>query len=183
MLVKIGPYSRRWYSHIHFDYMNRKYKNEWIDSTNTFERLLEKYENFLEWVYNKTINKIIGQGAEQRVKVRIDDYDVWSMDDTLALIIAPMLKLLKEKKHGSAYVDDADVPEELRLKPDVKTPDHDNLVEKRWDYVLGEMTWAFERKARCGIGIDYDSPTYKEDEKRMRNGFCLFGKYYEALWD
>ena len=36
------------------------------------------------------------------------------MDHTLAMIIVPMLKQLKETKHGAPFVDDEDVPEELK---------------------------------------------------------------------
>jgi hypothetical protein len=183
MKVYIGPYRRRWYSHIHYDYMNKKYNHDWTDSTTTFEHLLEKYENFLDWIYNNTINRVFDLFKEQKIKIRIDDYDVWSMDDTLALIISPMLKKLKEHKHGSAYVDNEDVSPELQYTPDPgnpDNPDHDNLIEKRWDYVLGEMIWAFEHKVERAYSYSDD---YKERQKRMSNGFRLFGKYYESLWD
>jgi len=179
MKVYIGPYRRRWYSQVHYNYMNKKYNHDWIESTTTFEHLLEKYENFLEWIYNKTINKIFDRFKDQRVNIRIDNYDVWSMDDTLALIILPMLKKLKEQKHGSAYVDNDDVPPELQ-HPVTDDPGHDGLVEKRWDYVLGEMIWAFEHKVERAYSYSDD---YKERQKRMDNGFRLFGKYYEGLWD
>ena len=33
---------------------------------------------------------------ERKVNIRIDNYDLWSMDHTLSLIILPMLKKLKE---------------------------------------------------------------------------------------
>lgn len=179
MRVFIGPYRRRWYSHIHYDYMNKKYNRDWTDSTTRFEHLLEKYENFLDWIYNNTINRIFDLFREQKIKVRIDEYDVWSMDDTLAHIISPMLNKLKEHKHGSAYIDNEDVPPELQ-HPVTDDPDHDSLIEKRWNYVLGEMIWAFERKAKCDYSYDHD---YQQRQKRMTNGFRLFGKYYEALWD
>jgi len=114
-----------------------------------------------------------------------------------------MLKLLKEKKHGSAYVDDADVPESLHHKEALENqdhPDHDDLICKRWDYVIGEMVWAFEQKTRDNWEGDYYEfdesvrgwpPKYKRHDveglkahqARMSNGFRLFGKYYEALWD
>jgi hypothetical protein len=42
--------------------------------------------------------------------VHIDRYDTWSMDHTLADIILPMLKQLKETKHGSPNVDDEMCP-------------------------------------------------------------------------
>ena len=41
----------------------------------------------------------------------IDDYDVWNLDSTLALIIVPALKLLKKKKQGAPVVQNEDVPE------------------------------------------------------------------------
>jgi len=183
MKVYIGPYRRRWSSHIHYGYMNKKYNHDWTDSTTTFEHLLEKYENFLDWIYNNTINRVFDLLKEQKIKIRIDDYDVWSMDDTLTHIISPMLKKLKEHKHGSAYVDNEDVPENLQYTPDPgnpDNPDHDNLIEKRWTYVLDEMIWAFERKLENDYSYD---ESYKERQKRMDNGFRLFGKYYESLWD
>ena len=175
MFVKIGPYRCRWSSHIHYGYMNKKYNHDWSDSTTTFEHLLEKYENFLDWIYNNTINRIFDLFREQKIKVRIDDYDVWSMDDTLALIISPMLKKLREHNHGSATVDNEDVSEDLRI--DDKDLD---LHQKRWTYVLDEMIWAFDRKAKNDYLYD---ESYKESQMRMSNGFRLFGKYYEALWN
>ncbi len=36
------------------------------------------------------------------------------MDYTLSHIVVPMLKQLKETKHGAPFVDDEDVPEELK---------------------------------------------------------------------
>ena len=36
----------------------------------------------------------------RKIKVHIDYYDVWSADHTLAMIIAPTLKKLKEHQHG-----------------------------------------------------------------------------------
>jgi hypothetical protein len=117
------------------------------------------------------------------------------MDDTLALIVDPMLKLLKEHKHGSAYVDNADVPEELH-HPVTDDPDHDDTIHKRWDWVLNEMIWAFEQKARPGGWesdfynispdgnyISSDHEGMQKHQNRMSNGFRLFGRYYEALWD
>jgi hypothetical protein len=159
--------------------MNRKYNCDWHNNHNKFERFLEKVESFLLAVYNATINKILDKLPEQKIKIRIDDYDIWSMDDTLAHIISPMLKKLKEHKHGSAYVDNEDVPPDLR-HPVTDDPDHDPLVDKRWAYVLDEMIWAFDRKVENDYLYD---DSYKDLQKRMTNGFRLFGKYYESLWD
>jgi hypothetical protein len=54
--------------------------------------------------------------------------------------------------------------------------------------VLDEMIWAFEQKCRDDWMSDYDynkwdSEGAKAHQERMSNGFRLFGKYYENLWD
>ena len=153
--------------------------------------------------------------------VKIDHYDTWSMDHTLAHIVLPMLKQLKKDKHGSPLVDDEDVPEELRSTsaPAKENEwDTDDNHFKRWDWVMDEMIQAFECKVDDSWEDQYrsgehdiksvpcawdangkptlytfeDGPnnTYKCDyealfahNKRNSNGFRLFGKYYEGLWD
>lgn len=87
---------------------------------------------------------------ERDVDIHIHNYDTWNMDHTLALIIVPMLKQLKETKHGAPSVDTSDVPlflkptqlEVVRYKEDGTT---DKNFFKRWDYVMDEMIWAFEQ--------------------------------------
>lgn len=86
-------------------------------------------------------------GDDRKVNVRIDKWDTWSMDHTLALIIHPMLVQLKETKHGSPNVDDEDVPEALRstsAPPKENEWDTDDNWFLRWDWVLDEMIFAFE---------------------------------------
>jgi len=96
----------------------------------------------------------IDSKKKRNIKVRIDRWDTWSMDDTLSHIILPMLKKLRDNKHGATYVDDADVPEHLRStnatelsqeEKNVCAPDNNHFL--RWDYVLDEMIFAFETKA------------------------------------
>ena len=114
-------------------------------------------------------------------RVEIEPHDTWSMDCTLAMIIHPMLVQLKATQHGHPS----------------------NLTEQEWDQILDEMIWAFEQKCRDHWEDDYYGD-YDEDQKngpmvgsfkwidheglkthqeRMSNGFRLFGKYYESLWD
>jgi hypothetical protein len=152
--------------------------------------------------------------------VKIDYYDTWSMDHTLADIILPMLKQLDTDKHGAPNVDDEDVPKELRsiyaLPKDEYDVDGNHFA--RWDWVLNEMIFAFEckvddtwqEKFYSGVSdmksvpcewyengkpkmyqyVEGPNHTYKCDyegvaevQKRITNGFRLFGKYFEALWD
>lgn len=84
---------------------------------------------------------------KRKMEIRVDDYDVWGAHDTLSLIITPVLKKLKEKKHGAPYVDDADVPEHLRDEHLPKENEWDTGIHhfEKWDWVLDEMIWAFEQ--------------------------------------
>ena len=162
---------------------------------------------FCDWVQTK---------RKRTVKVHIDRWDIWSMDITLAYIILPMLKQLKKKHQGAPYTDDEDVPEELRstaCAPKENEWDTDENHFKRWNWIMGEMIFAFESKLddswedqfRSGEHDTYfertddsefsemkEGPnhTYKCDyegmhkyQDRIKNGFRLFGKYYEGLWD
>lgn len=169
--------------------------------------------------------------GERQIEVTIDDYDTWSMDHTLALIVEPMLRQIERTKHGSPYVDPDDVPE--KLKPTTCPNDDNGWVDdthhERWDWVLGEMIFAFASlnndweeqfyddsspsleiktvgvgPAQLRLFPDEDGSTedyqlYEwlpservskldmegrtEYAKRMENGFRMFGKYFQALWD
>lgn len=121
------------------------------------------------------------------IDVQIDTYDTWNMDVTLAHIIVPMLKQLKESKHGAPFVDMADVPEHLRAE--IVDGETDDKHFDRWDWVMGEMIFAFQSKVTDnwddefwkGLQCDWDAR--KVVENRIQNGFELFGKYYQGLWD
>jgi hypothetical protein len=118
------------------------------DSVHAFgEKLanIKPLASFLTWLYDR---------KQRKVQIRVDGYDIWNADHTLALIIVPVLKKLKEQKHGSSSVDDEDVPEHLRstaaapLTEEEKNTGHaDKLWEARWEWVLDEMIWTFEQHA------------------------------------
>ena len=86
-------------------------------------------------------------------KIEIEKFDTWSMDATLALIIHPMLIQLKETTHGAPVVSLEDVPEHLHAT--------EESIAKYLE--SGERLSAYQ--------------------DRISNGFRLFGKYYENLWD
>jgi hypothetical protein len=134
--------------------------------------------------YDNYIHKWFGYISEQKVSVQIDPWDTWSMDHTLAHIVLPMLYQLATTKNCSAEVDAEDVPEALRGD----TSEDWNLVHARWDYCLAEMIYAFEHKVNGeDLHMRFDYSTQKKElereYKRIQNGFFLFGKYYECLWD
>lgn len=121
---------------------------------------------------------------EQAVYVHIDRWDTWSMDHTLAHIVLPMLQQLAKEKHGSPMVDAEDVPFELQGD----TEKNDYLIHDRWDWVMREMIYAFDCKVnKEEVFMRFDFPTQREEmeaeQERISNGYRLFGKYYEGLWD
>jgi hypothetical protein len=146
------------------------------------------YPSYYYW-----LERLFGWNPTQKISVRIDLHDTWSMDQTLAHIVLPMLVQLKRTKHGAPNTDNADVPKELRMsKKDTaqfaKDGSTDDKFFKRWDWILDEMIWAFNQKCRDDWMQDYDynkwdSEGVKAHQERMSNGFKLFGKYYENLWD
>jgi len=157
---------------------------------------------FLMWIHSK---------KQRTIKVHIDRWDTWSMDETLAHIILPMLVQLKATKHGAPWVAVEDVPKELRpTKKEVLEYEYDGTTDeqffKRWDWVLDEMIFAFESKLddswedqfETGETLEggmsemirgpndtkeYDWKGREKYQERISNGFRLFGKYYESLWD
>lgn len=215
MKVYISGYPDNWWRcRIHDNYMKKKYGYEWEKNNTKFETFLEKAEDVIQSIYNVTINQIV-KHRKRKIKVRIDRSDTWCMDNTLAHIILPMLKQLKNDKHGAPYTDDEDVPEHLRstaAEPKENEWDTDSNHFKRWDWIMGEMIHAFE----CEIDEDwedqfhsgefdlkwekqedgfyssirgpnhthvFDAEGHKKAHARVANGFRLFGKYYQALWD
>jgi hypothetical protein len=227
MKVKIGPY-KSWIGPYQIadalcfwapkttDEHGFKSKPEWVHNFGTWLSGPDNKPSVLlkvcQWIESK---------RERQIYVRIDKYDTWSMDNTLAYIVLPMLHQLKVTKHGAPNTDDSDVPEELRsTSAPAKENEYDTDANhfKRWDYILDQMILAFEcktddtwqeqyRSGKHDISFepsDWDeagkptmyemkhgpNDTYKCDyeamavhQARITNGFRLFGKYYENLWD
>lgn len=188
MRIKIGPYPNRAMANFHTDYMNKKYGYvDWPSEYTRWEKCLEKVEDFVQGFYNYTINLFLDRRV-QKVKIHIDKWDTWGMDSTLAPIILPMLVQLKATKHGAPYVEMTDRPEHLQCYKEPEDHGTDKFHFQAWDWVLDEMIWAFEQKCRDDWMLDYDYNKWdgegvKAHQKRMSNGFRLFGKYYEGLWD
>lgn len=132
--------------------------------------------------------------------VKIDRWDTWSMDYTLAKIILPMLLHYKEHQYGHPYgIDEPECPEDL-------TKD-----AEKWAFIIDEMIFAFS----CILDDEWDSEFLKDldepimvqklengcsrvipsrkdtidyeglyaKQARIRRGLLFFGKYYQSLWN
>lgn len=179
--------------------LTKEANNPYVPWVNILDPICVGIQKFLDFVHPRW------------TYVKVDSWDTWSMDHTLADVILPMLRQLNEQKHGAPHVDDEDVPEYLRshmAQPKENEWDTDSLWFMRWDWVLAEMIWAFEQKvdddsesqffdhSECPKDLDarledlnsgnsktkYDQEGHQKWQARKANGFRLFGKYYEALW-
>ena len=196
-----------------------KYRYHWISPYTVLEKVFFWREiDYDEPIIDKWSDRLtpICQGIQKVLDfihpkinyVKIDRWDTWSMDYTLSFIVVPMLKQLKETKHGAPFVDDEDVPEELKstsAPPKENDYDTDENHFKRWDWALNEMIWAFEQNLDTNSEdkffdheewdpteknfntslhkIKIDQVGLKAHQDRKANGFRLFGKYYQGLWD
>ncbi len=147
---------------------------------------------------------------ERKVEIEVHKYDSWNADHTIAMIALPLLKQLKEQTQGAPYVDDEDVPEELKstsAPPKENDYDIDDLHFARWDYVLDCILWSFEQHVNydpeedkffkfneavesesgleklLGTGkCEIDKEGLDAYHARKQKGFVLFGKYLRNLW-
>jgi hypothetical protein len=166
----------------------------------------DRRQSIAVWLEKTWVAKTLRYFSEHRKDrlsfVRISRQDIWSMDDTLAKIILPMLKKLKEIQIAAPEVFESDVPSEVwsAIRTQDKTIEEIdveqlNIEEKaletmtyRWNWVMSEMIWAFEQ-----LNTDWESEFYQDNEfkfeeykkkkVRIERGLQLFGKYYLHLWD
>lgn len=184
MKVKIGPY-KNWFG----PYQLAEKILFWIPKEQDeygFKHTADRVHKFGEWLAHGSIKPEPAVGEEtdwgddrhetwiykfllwldkkkkRKVYVHIDKWDTWNMETTLGYIVRPMLKQLFENKHGAPWVDDEDVPEELRstsareLTQEEKDNGHtDDNHFKRWDWVMKEMIFSFE-SLDGGINQDWE---------------------------
>lgn len=190
MKINIKEPPDRLVCNIYNNYMNRKYDYDWTESNTRFEYFLEWFDDKVQDFYN-FFNVLWFDKKEQKITIRIDNWDVWGADHTLALIIVPVLKLLKEKKQGSPFTDPEDAPEKLRPTKEetnkLEAGEVDDKHHERWDWILDEMIWAFEQESKDWEATffekEFDKEGYKAYAKKIENGRVLFAKYFNGLWD
>lgn len=86
---------------------------------------------------------------ERKVNIRIDKWDTWSMDNTLALIIEPMLKQLKAEQNGHPCGIDG---QSEKVETELGNPCEGCKCQTQWDEILDKMIFAFE-----SLNNDYEN--------------------------
>lgn len=214
MKIDIGPYTKRLSTRrLECAYLERMYGENWINvKTSQYIWADHLVIGFLDLVEDLVLEPLNNIFSKRRLKIEYHNYDTWSLDHTLSLIILPGLKQLKATNHGYASVDNEDLPTAC-LK--------DASGEERWEWVMDEMIWAFDEIANDYPGKDefysgnrdiiwtkvdakgnedpegthsrmdkgpndtfyFDLEGQKKYDDRIQRGLILFGKYYRNLWD
>lgn len=213
MRVKIGPYLTWWGAYqiadLIFFWLDR-YPDPTVENRWDY-KLHDRFGSWLAGTWVQDFCQWIHEKRKRTIRVKIDPYDVWGMDHTVALIVCPMLKQLKIQKHGYGWINDEDVPERMRsTAPGARdgienAGEWDRYAEDRFDWVLTELIWTFQQLSLD----DHESQFYDHTEsnnpaddfntqlakikvdqkgldahnKRIDNGLLLFGKYFRTLWD
>ncbi len=127
---------------------------------------------------------------ERKVDVKIDKYDYWNLDSTLAHIIVPALKQFRAninsipgdfsaKLHNESY---------SQLSFDFINETYkeaEEIVFNQWKETVDKMIWSFEQILADDNEEQYiiDKKVYQIYRERIQEGLDLFAKYYTALWD
>lgn len=206
MRVKIGDYTT-WFGPYHLaeaicfwapkakDEFEREDFPEWVDK---FGDWIAKtpIANFLQWIYDV---------KERKIKVKVDEWDLYSADHTLALVILPVLKeYRKSKRYG--------IPMNLDISYIPLDDEGEEKMMQDWNNILDKMIWSFEQiinseanlddfwiekpdfdncekcsdfidKINSGSGGRYDYEARKAYDDKIQEGLDLFGKHFRSLWD
>lgn len=146
-----------------------------VDLHNDRDRLIDHVAEFLsnitwlcdffDWIHSNRKRKEI---------VKIDEYDTWNLDITLAIVILPSLKKFRE---------------DVQSYPTFKNEEDIEDGFAHWLSIIDKMIFSFEHVIDSEWENDYfkegrmDKEGYEQMENRIQEGLKLFGEYYRALWN
>ena len=210
MIYKFGKYPR-WYN-------TMGYEQSWLEfrhgengtdmpesQYDTLDRLVIGFLDGVQWILNKTINPF-NEWRGQKIRVHVDEHDVWSADVTIAHMALPLLEKLRDEKHGYPLIDPKEIeglPRELKpkkkdLEEYSKSGMPDPKAEDRWNWVLNEMIFAMQCITDDSWEDEFFAPSdpndmmtmrcidkegYDNTHKRINRGLKFFGIWFRSLWD
>lgn len=97
--------------------------------------------------------------GNRTIKVRIDGYDCWNANHSIAVIALPLLKRFKERAAGHPW----------------------QITMEEWNKILDQMIWSMQMvvEEKDCIG---STTKVKNFYRKLQKGFELFGKYFQSLW-
>ena len=147
------------------------------------------------------IGKYKMNARPRNIKVQIDKWDTWSLDHTLAVIIAPALKHYKVTTQS--YCGEFTTEEEWHVVLDKMIFAFETLATDDWEAQFHSGTIDMKHIPMDANGNEVDkkdavvyhigkgpNDTHVFDQAgwtayndRIQEGLNLFGKYYRSLWD
>lgn len=196
MKVYIGPYPKGRFTsfdlfkaYLKWSHPDKKWWDVDEKDYTRMDKIVVKIHNFIDDVILAPFTWLI-RNQKQKIKVRIDHYDTWGADHTLAHIIHPLL--LRMEKHGTPWTDREDAPEDAKYDSEKNDEFEKGYSEARWQYIMDEMIfafamikegeWDFEVYTRHNGWTDAAMDERRKTQERINNGLRLFGKYYQNLW-
>jgi hypothetical protein len=187
MKISIGPY---------VNWLGPYQLAEYLKYVGVSENKVDKIGDYLaSSFFNNWLNKL-HEKRKRKIKIKMHNYDSWNAEETLAHIIIPVLKQLRDTTHG--------YPNDFFTEED----EDGSKGMKEWKDTLNKMIWAFEQctfdwedqyysgevdfkpiedKSSIVKGPNHtfkvDREGAKAHEEKMQEGFDLFAKYYKSLWD
>jgi len=145
------------------------------------------------------IGRYLKKGVNRKIDIKIEPFDTYSMDNTLALIILPMLLQLKATKQGVPQEFAEVGGEDYHAQDcfDFYKEDQKEMFDKRvkdWDTVLDKMIWSFQQISLEDYSQQYhhgktDYDWIKTDEKilnpltnKMETTYQMVDKDPDAHW-
>lgn len=193
MKVNIGRYPRSFRFHrLKCDYLQLVYGDKWYDL---------KEENYI-WLdhivagicdgLDKYILDPFHKHFPRKVKVKYHNYDTWSLDHTLAVIILPGLKQLKATQHGHPcdVSEDqwAEILDKMIFAFDEIANDYpgeeafrSGTLDISFEKIEGSKNYSMVEGPNHNYSVDWEGR--KMYDERIQEGLTLFGKYYRSLWD
>lgn len=126
------------------------------------------------WLYNARPNN--------RIKIKVEAHDIFEARSSLAVINLEVLKEFRNcSSESTPFIKIEDIPEALHGYVTEDTfYNEGGFSHEGWDWILGEMIFAFEYCLDDGW-LD-DSKEQDRLEKRCQNGLLLYAKYFRSLW-
>lgn len=193
MKVNIGPYPSSFRFHKwKCNYLDLVYGDEWYDIKPEQYVWLDHIVAGICDALDKYIVDPINKHFGRKEKIKYDHYDTWSLDHTLALIIAPGLKQLKATQHGHPcdVSEDqwAEILDKMIFAFDEIANDYpgeeafrSGTLDISFEKIEGSKNYSMVEGPNHNYSVDWEGR--KMYDERIQEGLTLFGKYYRSLWD
>lgn len=121
-----------------------------------------------------SMGKFLKHG-ERRVDIKIDNFDTWNLDHTMAMILYPALIQLKEVKHGvpSEFAEVGGEDWISQQSFDFYTETNAECFDlgvARWNETLDKMIWSFQQLCLDDYTDKYHHGEMKMGWKETTNG-------------